>query len=575
MEEVPMSSRRKRFSTHRPWHFVWLLTVLPPALAQEPPSAEDAHLPGSEYAFYGRDHGGWRNLRRFFDHELYGRRGQRDLLRVLDGRAEDAVKSCKQLLATDPADLESLFCLCVARCVLGDPTGGLEAMNEATARGLPFERFLAGPRDLLEPLRETEAFRRYAAEQDIRLIHGPTLGCLTDTSARFWVRTVAETPVQVVASRSKDLSSPVRSDVVETRSSVDYTAVVAIEGLKPSTAYHYDVLVDGVSTLSPELPRFHTHARTGEGAQFRVGFGGGALYTPRNERMWDTIRSRDPAAFLFLGDNVYIDLPQAFGTLHSYTYHRRQSRPEFRRLASSVPLYAIWDDHDAAVDDCWLGPFRDKPSWKMSMLDGFRQNWNNPGYGTDEWPGCWSKFSIADVDFFLLDGRFYRTNPFDGSNGTMLGPAQKAWLLRELEQSAAKFKVLVSPVPWSFDTKGTSIDTWNGFQAERNEIFAFLEKKQIDGVVLVSADRHRSDARRIDRKKSYPLYEFESSRLTNKHVHKLVDGALFGYNEKQSFGLLTFDTAKPDPTVTFTIVNIDGESVKSLAITLSEISGKT
>jgi len=69
-----------------------------------------------------------------------------------------------------------------------------------------------------------------------------------------------------------------------------------------------------------------------------------------------------------------------------------------------VPVFAIWDDHDCATDDVWMGPYRDKPAWKMSMLEGFRTNWNNPGYGTEQWPGCWFKFEIADVDFFMLDG---------------------------------------------------------------------------------------------------------------------------------------------------------------------------
>ena len=56
-----------------------------------------------------------------------------------------------------------------------------------------------------------------------------------------------------------------------------------------------------------------------------------------------------------------------------------------------------------------------------------------------------------------------------------------------------------------------------------------------------------------------PPNEFESSRLTNEHVHDLMSQVLFGYNEKQSYGLLTFDTTKPDPTVTYRIVSIDDE----------------
>jgi alkaline phosphatase D len=122
------------------------------------------------------------------------------------------------------------------------------------------------------------------------------------------------------------------------------------------------------------------------------------------------------------------------------------------------------------------------------------------------------------------------------------------------------------------DAKGNSPDTWRGYQAERAEIFSFLEKNRIDGVILLSADRHRSDVWRIDREASYPLYEFESSRLTNVHVHGLIPGALFGYNKKCSFGRLTFDTTKDDPRVTYDILSIDNELVHSFTVRKSEIS---
>ena len=171
----------------------------------------------------------------------------------------------------------------------------------------------------------------------------------------------------------------------------------------------------------------------------------------------------------------------------------------------------------------------------------------------------------------MLDGRIYRTNPYD-KNPTMLGPVQKAWLFEQLKESSATFKVLASPVPWSFDAKGDAVDTWNGYKEERNEIFNFLAANKIDGVILISADRHRSDAWRIERDNGYPLYEFESSRLTNQGMARLMPKALFGYNQKQSFGLLTFNTLTTNPTVKYEIVSIDSEVIHSITLQKSEIS---
>ncbi len=544
------------------------------ASGQEPPPPPDGVLPGETHAYYGKDQGGWLDLYRQFTHDrrgLYGRRGQRQMLHILDGQYSYAVEHCEQWLETEPNDLESLFNLSAARCRQNEPARAAKAMRKAVEGGMPFARFLAGPRQIFKPLQNTDAFRQYAEQYQVKLIHGPMLGSLTDTSAKFWVRTVDEVPVHVVASRSKDLANPVKSTVATTRSVIDYTAVVEVNELQPDTRYFYEVLLNGEPIFAPELPSFRTYPRRSSRKRFSVAFGGGAKYTPANERMWDTIRERAPAALLLLGDNVYIDHPVQFGDLHKYTYYRRQSEPKFRRLVRSVPVYAIWDDHDCAIGDSWMGPYRDKPAWKMSLLEGFQMNWNNPGYGSEQWPACWFKFSIADVEFFMLDGRFYRTNPY-AEDPSMLGPVQKAWLFAQLNQSRATFKVIVSPVAWSFNTKGDSLDTWNGFRDERHEIFNFLAENELDGVVLLSADRHRSDARRIDRPNGYSLYEFESSQLTNTNPHRLEPGAIFGYNEKQSFGQLRFDTTKVDPTVTFEIISIDNETVHSLTLKKSDLS---
>jgi len=531
----------------------------------------DAYLEGSKHPYYGSENP-W-NRRFFTEHikKYYKRRGQRQMLDIVEGRAEQAARYCRELLTADPNDLESLFNLTVAQCQMGQLDSALKTMKLALEKGFPFERFLVGPRKLLEPLRKTEAFQQLAAEKNIQLLQGPMVGCVTDSSARFWVRTRDEVPVQVIVSPSNKLTNPIRSEVQSSRAEKDFTAVLEVHGLQPATKYFYNILIHGKSVLKAPFPVFRSYPARGSRARFSVGFGGGAGYVPPNERMWDTIRSQQPIAFLFMGDNVYINMPQMPNGVHYYTYYRRQSRPEFRRLVAATSIYAIWDDHDAATDDVWLGPYRDKPAWKMPLLEVFRQNWNNPGYGDADMPGCWFRFSINDVDFFMLDGRTYRTNPY-GDNPTMLGPVQKAWLLEQLKQSTATFKVIASPVPWSLATKGAARDTWNGFRQERKEIFDFLTKNRIDGVILLSADRHRSDAWKIERKNDYPLYEFESSRLTNQHFHELMPGALFGYNEKQSFGLLTFDTTLPDPAVTYQVVSIDNEIVHELTITRSEIS---
>ena len=495
----------------------------------------------------------------------------RNLVTAADrDRAHNVLDEATEHLKAHPEDLELRYFQVLAYARLGKLDKATEAAKAAVRHGLPPGRLLEGPRDLLQPLYEHEPFRKLLKAHDIRLIHGPILGDVTDTTARIWVRTAAEAKVTVSADPAR--GGPGVSATVRTSKDRDYTGIVMLKGLKPDTRYAYDVAIGDRRGVDPPMPEFTTAPPPGSKAKFAVGFGGGAAYIPWHEHMWTTILKRRPRAFLFLGDNVYIDTPTVPQT-QRYCYYRRQSRPEYRALAARTPLYAIWDDHDFGTDDCSSSLKLDDPPWKLDVLKVFKENWVNPSYGGGpKAPGVWFSFSIGDVDFFMLDCRFYRQNPTKIKRPSMLGPAQKTWLFEKLSASRATFKVVASSVPWAEGTKGASKDTWDGFPAEREEIFSFLEAKRINGVVLLSADRHRSDAWRIKRPKGYDLYDLESSRLTNVHTHELQPGALFGYNKKCSFGLLTFDTTAADPAVTYSVVNIDNKVIHTLTLKRSQLT---
>ena len=489
--------------------------------------------------------------------------------KIIDGEYNAAIKTFESYLAKHPKDLESMYGLAVAYTQRNNINTAMVYVEKAIEEGLPISRFLAGPRELLKSLTDSIEFKALAEKYGTELLHGPMLGCVTDSSAKFWVRTTNEVPVQILVSPSGTRNSTITSYIVRTTKEKDYTAVLAVKGLKPYTSYHYKLLVDG--SIQPRQWVFRTFPALGSPSRFQIGFGGGAGFTPQHERMWDTITTYNLLAFLFLGDNVYIDHPTK-QAVQQYCYYRRQSRLEYRDFTASTAIYAIWDDHDFTTNDAGGGPEILKPYWKIPVWRTFTNNWVNPYCGGGETqPGCWFDFSIGDVDFFMLDGRYYRTKS-SIMNPSMLGDAQKIWLFKKLRSSKATFKVIASPVPWSYGAKPGSNDPWQGYKTEREQIFTFLESNKIDGVILIAADRHRSDIWKIDRPDGYPLYEFESSRLTNIHTHKIMPGSLFGYNKKCSFGMLQFDTTMSDPQVTYRIISIDKEIIYNFTLKKSQLT---
>ncbi|MEJ2050387.1 MAG: PhoD-like phosphatase N-terminal domain-containing protein, partial [Calditrichota bacterium] len=249
---------------------------------------------------------------------------------IVDGKYDAAIQSLQKELETYktefinhhrqyPVDLEALYGLAIAYANKGDLKTALNYVHHSLDAGLPLERYLAGPRDLMQPLVTTPEFQALMQQQNIELLHGPLLGSVTDSSARFWMRTVHEVPVEVRLSRSPSMYPVIQQAQGKTKSDKDYTTILSIQGLQPNTPYYYRLVVNGAE--QPLVWRFCTFPVKGRPASFYIGFGGGAGFTPWHEYMWNTIEVHNPLAFLMLGDNVYIDHP-TYPEVQRYCYYR-------------------------------------------------------------------------------------------------------------------------------------------------------------------------------------------------------------------------------------------------------------
>jgi len=504
----------------------------------------------------------------------YKRLNRETVAEIEAGYLDDAHNFLMEYFELYPDDEEGFWAMSVLQTRRGNISKAWKYAQMALKAGLPISRYTAGLDFLLEPLLESpaflEAYEQYTHEEQM-LVHGPVLGQLTDSSVAVWVRTTVPSYIQLDIYDSEQAVGPVSTFAGKSYLEDENTAVIQVDGLESQHNYLYQLRIAGDEVGSRHS--FTTMSKIGEPTTFKVGFSGGAGYTPWFERMWDTLATHDLDMFFLMGDNVYIDHPERPLT-QRYCYYRRQSRPEFQRFTANTAVYAIWDDHDFTYNDERGGPEVDEPYWKRDVWNVFKNQWINPYYGGgEEHPGCYHDFSVGDVDFFMLDCRYYREDP-ENEGASMLGTTQKEWLKEKLKASTGTFKVIASSVPWAMNTKPGSLDTWDGHPEEREEIFSFIEAHQIEGVLLISADRHRSDAWRIERPDGYDFYDLMSSKLTNVHTHRVMPGSLFGYNQTCSFGLLEFDTTRDNPQVRYRIINIENEEIHRMTIYQDQLTYK-
>jgi alkaline phosphatase D len=496
----------------------------------------------------------------------------RDQITILaNGHPESVLQFSNYYLEDLPNDLEAYYLKTLALGELSHFSESIATIKAAENLGLSFERFLAGPRNLCSKMYASTEFQAYNTTKNITLIHGPVIGNVSSGGVDVWVRTVGESAVQVIYSLSPSMNPNQFSQKFYSQKLQDYTATIPLTNLQPNTTYYIQLIVDNQIVTQNHSSHFQTYPSDGSAVNIKIGFGGGAGYTPKYEYMWNTIKDHELNSFLFLGDNVYIDTPEVPET-QKYCYYRRQSQLSYRNFTATTPIYAIWDDHDFGDNDCTSTLAINDPIWKPDVLDIFKQNFPNPSYGNGNTnPGVWFNFSIGDVDIIMLDCRYYRQNPNKITNPSMLGPDQKAWLLKTLNESTATFKIIASSVPWASGTKPGSKDTWDGFPQEREEIFSFIETNKVEGMLFLSADRHRSDIWEIDRSTGYNFYDLMSSRLTNMHTHGEMSGAIYSYNKKCSFGQLSIDTSIADPSILYEVYSIDDEIIYQYQINKSNL----
>ncbi|WP_157621244.1 alkaline phosphatase D family protein [Salisaeta longa] len=410
---------------------------------------------------------------------------------------------------------------------------------------------------------------------------GPMVGYGTHREVAVWLQTTRPADVQL---RYWSLTDPstdnpaIRPDpdtlltpVHHTTAAGDHIAEFTIAHLEPGNTYRYEVILNGVTIDRPYPLRFQTQQlwqwRT-DPPRFTVAVGSCAYindppYDRPGEpyggdyRIFESIAALNPNLMVWLGDNVYYrEVDWATPTMMSYRYAHTRQTPEMQALLGSTHNYATWDDHD-------YGPNNSNRSYRLrgAALDIFKRYWANPNYGRPNVPGVFGKFQWNDVEFFLLDDRYYRS-PNDApttDEKTMWGEAQLQWLIDALATSDAPFKIVVNG--GQLLNPANRYEALSSFPDDQSDLLSAIQQRKIEGVVFLSGDRHHTELMRYTPENFYPLYEFTNSPLTagaanvNEDNPRRIEGTLV---EQRNFGTLTFSGPRTDRTLTIRTYDIDG-----------------
>ena len=416
-----------------------------------------------------------------------------------------------------------------------------------------------------------------------QLQSGPMVGYSEMREVLLWAQTSQPAKVKFVYWEKDRPAQRFSTEEVATQKHTVFTARLVADQVLPGKKYGYELLINGKKVVRPYPLEFQTQAlwqwRTDPPA-FRFAFGScsyvnepefdrpGTPYGSHYE-MFTTIHQQKPDFMVWLGDNTYTreaDWNTRTGIMHRYTHTR--SLPEMQPLLASTHHYATWDDHDYGPNDS------DRSFWlKHVSQEAFKLFWGNPNYVFNE--GVTGTFQWADVQFFLLDDRYFKS-PNDNTvvDRTILGQRQFLWLIDALTFSKATFKFVV--IGGQVLNPAKVAENFSNYPEEREKLIRTITDAKVPGVIFLDGDRHHSVLSKLDRTGTYPLYDFTISPLTagagkpyeDESNTLMVPGTLV---TEHNFALAEVSGPLKDRVLKVSVMNASGKVLWTREIKASEL----
>lgn len=417
-----------------------------------------------------------------------------------------------------------------------------------------------------------------------------TAGEVGDRGAVVWIRGASASPVSITY--AKAAGGEERRAQLALSAAADRTGKAALSGLEPGTRYRYKAAQGGASAEG----EFVTAPAPDSEAPVSFAWSGDLGSRGHCRRVADgypifRAMARVPVDFfLFVGDTIYADqvcdgpetvpgsgfvaktLPQ-YHAKHRYNRADAALQAYFRQTA----VFAIWDDHEVVNNFSSVEPLM--PAGRQAFIDYF------PILPPREEPGRlyrsfrWGKL----LEMFILDTRQYRSSnsDLDGPGKTMLGRAQRRWLVEGVAGSTALWKVVVTSVSLSVPSGRKARDSWSnanvwgfpeeggtGFAVERDAILRDLRARGVKNLVFLAADLHHAELIHHKPAGDWSFHELIAGPLSasigrpRPLDQALGSRSLFAFGDGENFGVIRIEPA------TFSVRIVDAAGRERISHTI-------
>jgi len=318
------------------------------------------------------------------------------------------------------------------------------------------------------------------AKDQIAMPSNVVTGMAAEVRVRYWMEGAEEY---------------VESEWASTRVEKNYCHQFRLSGLRPGTAYGYEVVARRIGSAevgSKMSGAFRTAPAVDSKVPIR--FVVSTCQAVRSvdsgaegHRAYQTMLEFEPDFMVHTGDIVYYDkaplcrnrkqAEAKWDLMFAYGFNQKFHR--------SVASYFMKDDHDTLKNDCWPGQSYGELTFAQG-LEIFRQQvpMGEKTYRTIRWG--------KDVQIWLTENRDFRSSNrmADGAEKTILGKEQLRWLMDGLRSSTATHKFVISPGPIvGPDKKGKADNHANAAFAHEGQLLRDFLSEQANTYVICG-DRH-------------------------------------------------------------------------------------